>query len=137
MVSPTADINTTIALSTIIFFAVHVFGILEKGLKTYFKDLINPIFIFPLEVVSQISRTVSLSIRLFGNILSTDLVVAIVFTLIPFIIPLPFAALGILTGVLQAYIFLVLASLYIASGIEVIELEEERRELKEEASKLS
>jgi F-type H+-transporting ATPase subunit a len=137
MVSPTADINTTIALSIIIFFAVHIFGILEKGVKDYFIDLVNPIYIFPLEIVSQFSRTVSLSIRLFGNILSTDLIVAIVFTLIPFIIPLPFAALGILTGVLQAYIFLVLASLYISSGIEIQEMEEERRKLKEEASKLS
>jgi F-type H+-transporting ATPase subunit a len=80
--------------------------------------------------VSQFSRTLSLSLRLFGNILSTDLIVAIVFALIPFIVPLPLAALGMLTGVLQAYIFLVLASLYIASAVEIEEMEEERRELK-------
>jgi F-type H+-transporting ATPase subunit a len=137
MVSPTADINTTVALSLIIFFAVHIFGIREKGLIGYFKDLMTPIFIFPLEVVSQFSRTLSLSIRLFGNILSTDLIVAIIFSLVPFLVPLPLAALGILTGVLQAYIFLVLSSLYIASGIEIQEMEQERRQLKEEASKLS
>jgi F-type H+-transporting ATPase subunit a len=130
MVSPTANLNTTIALSVVIFFAVHAYGIREKGLWGYIKDMATPIFIFPLEIVSQFSRTLSLSLRLFGNILSTDLIVAIVFALIPFIVPLPLAALGMLTGVLQAYIFLVLASLYIASAVEIEEMEEERRELK-------
>ncbi len=134
MVSPTANINTTVALSIVVFFAVHFYGMKEKGLWGYVKDFANPIFILPLEIVSQFSRTLSLSIRLFGNILSTDLIVAIVFALIPFIVPLPLAALGMLTGVLQAYIFIVLASLYIASAVEVQEMEEERRNLKEELS---
>ena len=80
MLSPTANINTTIALSVIIFFSVHVIGIIEKGFLSYFKDLATPIFIFPLEIVSQFSRTLSLSLRLFGNIISTDLIVAIVFS---------------------------------------------------------
>jgi len=135
MVSPTANINTTIALSVVVFFAVHFYGIREKGLWQYLKDFANPVFILPLEIVSQFSRTLSLAIRLFGNILSTDLIVAIVFSLIPFLVPLPLAALGMLTGVLQAYIFLVLASLYVASAIEVEEMEEERRQLKQELSK--
>ena len=135
MVSPTANLNTTIALAVIVFFSVHIYGVREKGLCGYIKDFANPIFILPLEIVSQFSRTLSLAIRLFGNILSTDLIVAIVFSLIPFIVPLPLAALGMLTGVLQAYIFLVLSSLYIASGIEVQEMEEERRNLKNELSK--
>lgn len=135
MVSPTANLNTTIALAVVVFFAVHYYGVREKGLWGYAKDFANPIFILPLEIVSQFSRTLSLAIRLFGNILSTDLIVAIVFSLIPFIVPLPLAALGMLTGVLQAYIFLVLSSLYIASAIELEEMEEERRELKQELSK--
>lgn len=135
MVSPTANLNTTIALAVIVFFAVHYYGVLEKGLWGYIKDFANPVFILPLEIVSQFSRTLSLAIRLFGNILSTDLIVAIVFSLIPFIVPLPLAALGMLTGVLQAYIFLVLASLYIASAIEMEEMEQERRNLKNELSK--
>lgn len=137
MVSPTANINTTIALSIVVFFSVHVYGIVEKGLWKYIKDFASPIFILPLEIVSQFSRTLSLSIRLFGNILSTDLIVAIVFSLVPFIIPLPLAALGMLTGVLQAYIFTVLASLYVASAIEIQETEKERRHLKQELSQLS
>lgn len=134
MVSPTANINTTIALAIVVFFAVHFYGIRDKGLWQYLKDFANPVFILPLEIVSQFSRTLSLAIRLFGNILSTDLIVAIVFSLIPFLVPLPLAALGMLTGVLQAYIFLVLASLYVASAIEVEEMEEERRQLKQELS---
>jgi len=137
MVSPTANINTTIALAVIIFFTVHIYGILEKGFFGYFKDFASPIFILPLEIVSQFSRTLSLSIRLFGNILSTDLIVAIVFALIPFILPLPLAALGMLTGILQAYIFIVLASLYIASAVETQESEKERRDLKREIAETS
>ena len=132
MVSPTANINTTFALSALVFFAVHYYGIREKGLWGYIKDTTNPIFVFPLEIISQLSRTLSLTIRLFGNILSTDLIVAIIFSLIPFIVPLPLAALGMLTGVLQAYIFTVLASLYIASAIEIADVEEERRQMKQE-----
>lgn len=140
MVSPTANINTTIALAIVVFFAVHVYGIMEKGLWGYAKDFANPIYILPLEIVSQVSRTLSLSIRLFGNILSTDLIVAIIFSLIPFFLPIPLAALSMLTGVLQAYIFTVLASLYIASAVEVQEFELERRRLKKlrkEAAKSS
>jgi len=132
MVSPTANINTTFALAALVFFAVHVYGIREKGLWGYIKDTATPIFVFPLEIISQLSRTLSLTIRLFGNILSTDLIVAIIFSLIPFIVPLPLAALGMLTGVLQAYIFTVLASLYISSAIEIADVEEERRQMKQE-----
>lgn len=132
MVSPTANINTTFALAFLVFFAVHYYGIREKGLWGYIKDTASPIFVFPLEVVSQLSRTLSLTIRLFGNVLSTDIVVAIIFSLIPFIVPLPLAVLGMLTGVLQAYIFTVLASLYIASAIEIADVEEERRQMKQE-----
>ncbi len=137
MVSPTANINTTFALSALVFFAVHIYGVREKGLWGYIKDIVSPVYVFPLEIVSQLSRTLSLTIRLFGNILSTDMVVAIVFSLIPFIVPLPLAALGMLTGVLQAYIFTVLASLYIASAIEIANVEEERRELRKEVRELS
>ncbi|NLN69724.1 MAG: F0F1 ATP synthase subunit A [Chloroflexi bacterium] len=130
MVSPSSNINTTIALSLIVFFAVHAYGIAEKGLWGYTKDFAKPILLFPLEIVSHVSRTLSLSIRLFGNILSTDLVVAIIFSLAPLFLPLPLATLSLITGVLQAYIFTILAALYIASAVEVQEFEQERRRLK-------
>lgn len=134
MVSPTSNINTTIALAVVVFISVHVYGVRKKGFWQYLKDLADPIFILPLEIVSQFSRTLSLSIRLFGNVLSTDLIVAIVFSLIPFLLPLPLAALAMLTGVLQAYIFTVLASLYIASAVEVNEFDQKRRKLQKETS---
>jgi len=137
MVSPTANINTTFALALLVFFSVHVYGIREKGLWGYIKTFSKPIFLFPFEIISQLSRTLSLTLRLFGNILSTDLVVAVVFSLIPYLAPLPFAALGMLTGVLQAYIFTVLASLYIASAVEIEQTEQERRRLKEELQQSS
>ena len=135
MVSPTANLNSTAGLAILVFFAVHFYGIREKGLIGYLKDLANPIFMLPLEIVGQLSRTLSLAVRLFGNILSTDLIVAIIFSLIPFLVPLPLIALGVLTGLLQAYIFIVLASLFIGSAIEVEEMEQERRTLREKASK--
>lgn len=137
MVSPTANINTTFALALLVFLAVHVYGIREKGLWGYIKTFSKPIFLFPFEIISQLSRTLSLTLRLFGNILSTDLVVAVVFSLIPYLVPLPFAALGILTGILQAYIFTVLASLYIASAVEIEQTEDERRRLQEELQQSS
>ena len=137
LVAPTSNINTTIALAVVVFFAVHGFGILEKGPWGYVKSVASPVFILPLEIISQVSRTVSLSIRLFGNILSTDLIVAIVFSIIPFFLPLPLVALSMLTGVLQAYIFTVLASVYIASAVVVEDKETERRRLKREASRSS
>ena len=84
MVSPTANINTTFALALLVFFSVHVYGIREKGLWGYIKTFSKPIFLFPFEIISQLSRTLSLTLRLFGNILSTDLVVAVVFYFIPY-----------------------------------------------------
>jgi len=135
MVSPTANLNTTAALAILVLLAVYFYGIREKGVLGFLKDLANPIFMLPMEIVGQVSRTLSLAVRLFGNILSTDLIVAIVFSLIPFIAPLPLIALGMLTGLLQAYIFIVLAALYVGSAIEVEAMEKERRILKQEVSK--
>lgn len=134
MVSPTADLSTTAALAILVFLAVHFYGIREKGFLGYIKDFADPIFMLPMEIVGQLSRTLSLAVRLFGNVLSTDLIVAIVYSLIPILVPLPFIALGMLTGVLQGYIFLVLAALFVGSAVEIEEMEQERRNLKKEIS---
>lgn len=117
--SPTADINTPLALALVIFFAVHAYGIWTKGFWKYITTIADPIFLFPLELISQISRTLSLTLRLFGNIISSDLIVAIVFSIIPMIAPIPFIALSLFSGVLQAYIMSVLATLYIAFAVEM------------------
>lgn len=117
MVSPTQDINTPLALALIVFFSVHYFGIRDKGLAGYVKDLATPIFTLPLELIGQLSRTLSLTLRLFGNVLSTAMIVAVVFSLLPLIAPLPLIGFSMFTGVLQAYIFTVLAAVYIAAAV--------------------
>jgi len=115
--SPSQDINTPITLALLVFAAVHYFGIREKGLFRYAKDSATPLVTFPFEIIGQISRTVSLSIRLFGNVISTELVVVIISQLVPIGAPIVMIALSLLTGTLQAYIFTALAGSYISSAI--------------------
>jgi F-type H+-transporting ATPase subunit a len=119
LTSPTSDINTTIALALVVFFAVHIYGIRANGIFPYAKDMASPIFLLPLEIIGQISRTISLALRLFGNILSGELIVAIVFSLIPVFLPLPLMGLSLLIGILQAYVFTALSSVYISTAIEI------------------
>ena len=122
LVSPTADISTPLALALVVFFAVHYYGIREKGGLQYLKDLASPVYLapltFPLELIGQLSRTLSLTLRLFGNIVSGELIVAVIALLVPLIAPLPLVGLGMFTGLLQAYIFTILAAVYINSGVE-------------------
>jgi F-type H+-transporting ATPase subunit a len=118
IVAPTRDLNTPAALAIVVFFSVHYFGMRQQGVLGYLKNLASPVFLFPLEVIGQISRTVSLAVRLFGNVLSTELIVLVVFMLIPLFVPLPVIGLNIFTGLLQAYIFTALAAVYISTGLE-------------------
>jgi len=117
LMSPTSDVNTPIALSLVVFFAVHVYGIAVMGFWPYLKSLASPIFLLPLEIVSQVSRTISLSVRLFGNVVSAEIIIGILFMLVPLIVPLPLQGFSIFTGLLQAYIFTALASVYIATSL--------------------
>jgi len=117
LTAPTSDINTPIALSLVVFFSVHFYGIQKKGLIKYFKEFASPIFLLPFEIIGQVSRTLSLSLRLFGNIISGELITAIVFGLIPLIAPLPLIGLSLFIGILQAYVFTALSSLYIDLAI--------------------
>lgn len=117
--SPSQDINTPIMLALLVFAAVHYFGIREKGVLKYMKDFATPIITFPFEIIGQVSRTISLSIRLFGNVISTELVVVIISQLVPLGAPIIMIALSLLTGTLQAYIFTALAGSYISSAIRV------------------
>ena len=121
LVSPTRDINTPLALALIVFFSVHYFGIRDKGIMGYLKSLATPIFVLPLEIIGQLSRTLSLTLRLFGNIISTELIVIVIFALVPLFVPLPLIGLSLFTGLLQAYIFTVLAAVYIGAGLEANE----------------
>jgi len=125
IISPTRDINTPAALAITVFFAVHYFGVRSQGAWRYLKDLASPVYLFPLtfplEIFGQLSRTLSLAVRLFGNIISTDLIVAVIFMLVPLFAPLPLIGLSMFTGLLQAYIFTSLAAVFISQGLEDVD----------------
>ena len=116
--TPTKDINTPIALALVVFFSVHYFGVHELRLRGYIRQLASPIFMLPLELISQVSRTVSLSVRLFGNIFSGEMIVGVIYSLVPLLAPLPLQIFTMFTGLLQAYIFTALASVYIWAAVE-------------------
>lgn len=118
VINPTRDLNTPAALALVVFFSVYFFGIRKKGFGGYFRDMADPIILLPFEIIGQITRTLSLTLRLFGNVISVDLIVAILLVLVPLIAPSLLAVYGALTGLIQAYIFSVLASVYIAAGVE-------------------
>lgn len=118
-ISPTGSLNTSIALSLCVFLAVPVYGIANQGISGYLKEYIKPTFIMlPFNIISEISRTLSLAIRLYGNVMSSSIIVAILLGVIPLFFPVIIQALGLLTGVIQAYIFAILAIVYIASATE-------------------
>jgi len=120
LTSPTGNLSVTSALALIVFFAVHWFGIREVGWKAYLKHYVTPTpFLLPFEIVSELSRTVALALRLFGNIMSLELALLIVVLLAGLIVPVPILMLHVVEGVVQAYIFGMLALVYIASGLEV------------------
>ena len=121
LTSPTKDINTTIALSLVVFASVYFYGIREKGFWGFLKSMADPIILLPFEIIGQLSRTLSLTLRLFGNIISGEMIVAILFMLVPLFVPLPMVGLSIFTGILQAYIFTVLTSTYIAASVQANE----------------
>lgn len=119
--SPTSDINTPLALSLVVFFSVHYFGIRSKGVIKYLSEFASPIILLPFEIIGQLSRTLSLTLRLFGNIFSGAMIVATLVALVPLFAPLPLVGFGIFIGLLQAYIFTVLAAVYISAGLEASE----------------
>jgi F-type H+-transporting ATPase subunit a len=117
---PTGSLSTTTALALCVFLAVPFFGITEQGVGEYLKSYVKPTFIMlPFNIISEISRTLALAVRLFGNMMSGAMIVAILLTITPFIFPIIMTVLGLLTGMVQAYIFSILAAVYIASATRV------------------
>lgn len=115
---PTGSLSTTAALALCVFIAVPFFGIEKSGLVGYLKSYIKPTFIMlPFNLIGEISRTIALAIRLFGNIMSGGMIVAILLSISPFIFPVVMKLIGLLTGVVQAYIFSILATVYIAAAV--------------------
>jgi len=117
---PTGSFSTTIALALIVFIAVPYFGISEQGFGGYLKTYIKPtVVMLPFNIISELSRTVALAVRLFGNMTSGAMIVGILLTIAPFIFPVVMTLLGLLTGFVQAYIFSILAAVYIAAATRV------------------
>lgn len=115
---PTGSLSTTAALALCVFVAVPYFGIREQGLMGYLKSYTKPTWMMlPFNVIGEISRTLALAIRLFGNMMSGAMIVAILLTITPLFFPVIMTALGLLTGMVQAYIFTILATVYIAAAI--------------------
>lgn len=116
--APTGSLSTTTALAFCVFLAVPFFGIEKSGVWTYLRSYLQPTFIMlPFNLISEISRTMALAIRLFGNMMSGGLIVAILLTISPFIFPVIMNVLGLLTGMVQAYIFSILSTVYIAAAV--------------------
>lgn len=114
---PTSSLSTTAALALCVFVAVPLFGIGELGLGGYLRSYIEPTFIMlPFNLISEVSRTLALAVRLFGNMMSGAMIIAILLTITPFIFPIVMTLLGLLTGLVQAYIFSILAAVYIAAA---------------------
>ena len=117
---PTGSLSTTAALALCVFVAVPLFGILERGWSGYLKSYVQPTFIMlPFNIISELSRTLALAVRLFGNMMSGAMIIGILLTITPFIFPIVMTALGLLTGMVQAYIFFILATVYIAAATRV------------------
>lgn len=116
-IPPTGSLSTTTALAVSVFVAVPLFGIAREGPLDYLKHYVRPTFLMlPFNVIGELSRTLALAVRLYGNIMSGTVVVAILLGLAPFFFPVVMQALGLITGMIQAYIFAVLAMVYIASA---------------------
>lgn len=132
---PTASLSTTAALAICVFVAVPIYGILKRGVAGYLKQYIRPtILMLPFNIMGEISRTLALAVRLFGNVMSGMKIAAILLAVAPLLFPILMHALGLLTGLIQAYIFAVLAMVYIASAAQARK-ETEEKHLKETEKK--
>lgn len=119
---PTGSLSTTFSLALCVFVAVPYYGIKQRGLKDYLASYTKPTFIMlPFNLIGEVSRTFALAVRLFGNIMSGTMIIGIMLLIAPFVFPIVMTALGLLTGMVQAYIFFILASVYIAAATSVNE----------------
>lgn len=118
--APTGSLSTTTALALCVFIAVPVYGIANQGLLGYLKHYLQPTpLMLPFNIIGELSRTLALAVRLFGNIMSGTVIVAILLSIAPLLFPVLLQLLGLITGVIQAYIFAMLAMIYIAAATRV------------------
>ena len=122
MMSPTSKLNVTVGCALVVFFYYHWQGIKTQGVFRYLKHFTGPIpllapLFFPIEVISHFSRPVSLSLRLYGNIFAEELLIVVIASIIPFFLPLPFMVIALLTAVIQAGVFVLMACVYIGGAV--------------------
>ena len=120
--APTSKLETPAALALIVFFSVHFFGVRARGFRGYLASFAEPkLIMLPLNIISEITRTFSLMVRLFGNVMSGEFVIALVVALAGLFVPIPLMILEMLIGIVQAYIFTVLATVFIGAAIGSVE----------------
>lgn len=118
MEAPTSKIETPAALALIVFFSVHYFGVRAQGFGGYLASFAKPkLIMLPLNIVSEVTRTFSLMVRLFGNVMSGEFMIALIVALAGLFVPIPLMALEILVGLVQAYIFAILATVFIGAAV--------------------
>jgi len=119
VIPPTASLSTTAALAACVFVAVPLFGVQQQGVGSYLRQYMQPsIFMLPFNVIGELSRTLALAVRLYGNMMSGTVVAAILLGFVPLFVPVLMQLFGLLTGMIQAYIFAILAMVYIASATQ-------------------
>lgn len=116
-VPPTGSLSTTTALALCVFITVPLFGIRQQGLKGYLRQYLQPSpIMLPFNIIGEVSRTLALAVRLFGNVMSGTIIAGVLLTIVPLFFPIIMQVLGLVTGMIQAYIFAILAMVYIASA---------------------
>lgn len=117
--APTGSLSTTAALALCVFIAVPLFGIREQGFGGYMKSYLEPtVLMLPFNIIGEISRTLALAVRLFGNMMSGAMIIGVLLAITPFLFPIVMTALGLLTGMVQAYIFSILGAVYLAAAAQ-------------------
>jgi F-type H+-transporting ATPase subunit a len=130
--SPTRDLSLTTGLAILVFFSVHWFGIRSQGIKQYLKHYLTPSpILLPFHLISEVTRTVALAVRLFGNIMSMEMIALLLLLVAGFLVPVPIMMLHIIEALVQAYIFGMLALIYVAGGIQTQQLKQQASTKKE------
>ena len=120
--APTGKLETPAALALIVFVSVHFFGVRARGPLGYLASFAQPkLIMLPLNIISEVTRTFSLMVRLFGNVMSGEFIIALIVGLAGLFVPIPLMALEILVGLVQAYIFTVLATVFIGAAVDTVE----------------
>ncbi len=127
--SPTRDLSATAALAILVFLSTHWYGIRSQGLRVYLRHYLSPSpILMPFHVISEITRTVALAVRLFGNMMSLEMAALLVLLVAGFLAPIPILMLHIVEALVQAYLFGMLALIYVGGGIQSQQLREQKKE---------